>query len=66
VVAAYLFAAAAKIDPSYLPDDANMHPLQKKSEGRGRKGGKKGLKGWGNKRGKERKRKGVRGGKTDG
>jgi len=27
MVAACLFAAAAKIDPSYLPVGANMHPL---------------------------------------
>jgi len=41
MVAAYLFAAAAKIDPSYLPVDANMHPSRKKEgAGKGRwKGG---------------------------
>jgi len=33
VVAAYLFAAAANIDPSYLLNDANMHPLQKEGKG---------------------------------
>ena len=57
MVAAYLFAAAAKIDPSYLPDDANMHPLQKKARGGEGKVERKGLRGGeikGERKGKEK------------